>query len=153
MVMFMKNKKGFTLIEVVVALGILAMALAGAVTLITVALRLSVESRNVTQATALMQKGIADGSVAVESCCTTAPTLTPPGKTSDYAVATGGFQYTPTVGNTKYTLFVSFDQNFADQTSGTEKISKDKFTKVTSKVTWDTNTTGVSTTQYLRNGS
>lgn len=57
----MNKKKAFTLIEVVVALGILAAVFAGTVTMIVTVVRLALSARQKTEAVALAQRGLAKG--------------------------------------------------------------------------------------------
>lgn len=55
-----KKKKGFTLIELVVAMGILTMVFAGTVTLIISVVNLAMSTRTKTTVVALAQKGLAE---------------------------------------------------------------------------------------------
>jgi prepilin-type N-terminal cleavage/methylation domain-containing protein len=64
-----KNEKGFSLIEVVVALSILTMVLSGAITLIVSVVNLNLLSRNKTEAVAYAQEGITIGAAKVSTGC------------------------------------------------------------------------------------
>jgi prepilin-type N-terminal cleavage/methylation domain-containing protein len=64
----MRNKKGFTLIEVVVALGILTIVLSATVTLIIQVVNLAMITRDKTEATALVQKGLSEKISDIKKC-------------------------------------------------------------------------------------
>jgi prepilin-type N-terminal cleavage/methylation domain-containing protein len=61
--------KGFSLIEVVVALSILVMVLSGVITLIVSVVNLNLVARNKTEAVAFAQDGITIGSAKVSNGC------------------------------------------------------------------------------------
>jgi prepilin-type N-terminal cleavage/methylation domain-containing protein len=157
----MKTKKGFTLVEVVVALGILAMALAAAVTLIITALNLALVSRDNTEATALMQKGLALGEVTCNSCSTIAPTGYSPtagtAVTLDSSGNEGGsdaairYDYTDS-GKTNH---IYFDNAFATIGTDPYKIDNTNFTKIISVVTWKFRNQDyrITSSQYIRKKS
>ncbi len=63
------NKKGETLVEVVVAFSIMSFVLIGVSGLISNLIGLATESRTVTQATALAQKGLIEGVNVVRTSC------------------------------------------------------------------------------------
>lgn len=65
----LKNKKGLTLVEVVVALGILAVVFSGTVTLVLNVTKLAMTAREKTLVTALAQRGIANIIKASTSGC------------------------------------------------------------------------------------
>jgi prepilin-type N-terminal cleavage/methylation domain-containing protein len=65
-----RTNKGFTLIEVVVALGILAIVIAGTVTLIVEVVGLELTARVRTEAVALAQKNLAEAIASMENGCT-----------------------------------------------------------------------------------
>lgn len=64
-----KKNKGFSLIEMVVALGILVMVLSGAVTIIVSVVNLNLLSRNKTEAVAFAQDGVTIGTSTVSNGC------------------------------------------------------------------------------------
>jgi prepilin-type N-terminal cleavage/methylation domain-containing protein len=157
--MFMTNKKGFTLLEVVVALGILAIALAGAVTLVTTALHLMTTARDTTQANVLVQKGLSDG---IASVCTTcnATTINPgsgysPKTVADNGVTRDGFWLHDT--STHKTVVIKFNDSFTAPLTDTliNSVSPGNYTKITSTVyrDGDQNNAYASATQYVGNGS
>jgi type II secretory pathway pseudopilin PulG len=61
------NKKGQTLVETVVALGILAIVLTGTISLVVNIVSLVLSSRNKTEAMALAEKGLAEAVAGVEN--------------------------------------------------------------------------------------
>lgn len=65
----MRTKKGQSLVEVIVALGIITLVFAGAITLIVNAVNLEISARNRTEATALAQRELALALQAVGEGC------------------------------------------------------------------------------------
>jgi hypothetical protein len=65
----LSNKRGETLIEIVVSFAILSLVMIGMASLITDLVGMATESRTVTEATALAQKGMAVGLGKVNSQC------------------------------------------------------------------------------------
>lgn len=70
------NKKGLTLIEVVVALGILTVVFAGVVTLIVQIVSLELSSRDRTQAIALAQGKLAEVTASLSNGCSNVSPVT-----------------------------------------------------------------------------
>ena len=68
-----KQNKGQSLVEVIVALGILAIVFASVVTLVVYALNMAVSARNRTEAIALAQEKVADATNLIQGNC---PVLT-----------------------------------------------------------------------------
>jgi prepilin-type N-terminal cleavage/methylation domain-containing protein len=63
------NKKGFSLIEVIVALGIVTMVFAGTITLIVQVVNLQLQARNRTEAVAIAQRQMANAMVNIGGGC------------------------------------------------------------------------------------
>lgn len=155
------QKKGFTLIETVVALGILTIALTAAITLIVNVVNMSMLTRDKTEATALMQKGISDAAAACGGCrssnllstpYTLGGTVTvdrygnedPGGKPANKFTLSDG-------GKTLTVLFYS-DFDAINEAAGAGQIDKTQFTMVASIVTWSIRGVNHSTRaiQYVR---
>jgi prepilin-type N-terminal cleavage/methylation domain-containing protein len=116
-------KKGFTLIEVVVALGILAAVFAGTVTLVVTVVKLALSSRIKTEAITLAQKGLA---VQIQNTYK-APKGVP---VSSYAETLDGINL---IARTEDPTTADFDL-----TSNGSSVSfdSDGFYHITSTVTW-----------------
>lgn len=116
------NKKGLSLIEVVVSLSILAIVFVGTITLIVNVVNLVLITRDKTEATALMQKGLTKGIDRAKDSCR------------------GSVDYDETLEeiNGKYTITVTNSDDFEpiNSTAGDGSISKDNFVSVKSKVEW-----------------
>jgi prepilin-type N-terminal cleavage/methylation domain-containing protein len=141
MEMFVQNKqgnfKGFTLIEVVVALGILTVALVGSITLVISVVNLAMVTRDQTEATALLQQGMSDAQSKVIACCGKPdPTFPTP--------------YKITTSIPPKTLKVTVLSDF--QT--VEPFTKERYYKVTAEVTWkfreNPKEFKIEATEYLR---
>jgi prepilin-type N-terminal cleavage/methylation domain-containing protein len=90
-------KKGFTLIEVVVSLGILAMVFAGTVTLVVSVFNLELSSRSLTEAVAIAQGKMAETVAGLDGGCTMNNLVSvndqPVGEKYTYSVLEESFDY------------------------------------------------------------
>lgn len=119
------NKKGQSLVEVVVALGILAFVFAGTITLIVQIVSLQLATRNRTEAVALAQKTMAETvSTLTDGCGNISSTNT-----------------TGSSGNFTYSVQVSNADAYPDGGSSTSSRDVDldgnQFYQVLVSVTWD----------------
>lgn len=94
--MSLETKKGFTLVEVIVALGILAVVFVGTVTLIVNVVNLELSSRNLTEAVAIAQGKLAEAIVPINGGCT----------------ASTPTDVLPTPAGEKYTYEINFEDNY-----------------------------------------
>jgi type II secretory pathway pseudopilin PulG len=126
------QKKGFTIVETIVALSILIIVFSAAVTLVITAVNLVVSTRNKTEAVTLAQEGLADivqhaiGRCAVSDavplpCPSDYPSCTRP-------VLQGGVNFEITVNLSKATNTITAPEGFVDI---------DKFQRATATVTWN----------------
>ena len=129
----MNAKKGFTLIEMVVALGILAMALTASVTMIVGVVNLAMITRDITEASALAQKALSD---SVAAACLNCKEIKWP---------------TPTSAPNK-AVTVLHPTTFPAVGTGSDQITDTDYYKITAVVTWTLRTIpySTSTTQYVR---
>jgi type II secretory pathway pseudopilin PulG len=157
------KSKGFTLLETVVALGLLALALTLSVTLVVSGTNLSMNSRDTTQANNFIQKGLSDAQSAIRNNCPACIKL----DTGYYTVFPTTFNETgdntykhqnDTINNTTYNLQVEIDgsawPNVDDTPDSTsvQSVTSSDFFKVTVTVTWN-NRNGTQTdsaVQYIR---
>jgi type II secretory pathway pseudopilin PulG len=115
------NKKGQSLVEVVVALGILAMVFAGVVTLIVEVVNLELSARNKTVAVALAQQKLAHTVVGINSGCgSTTPS------TQNGTEIKGGVSF-------EYTAETAPSPSY-NETLG---LFGDNFTEVTITIAWE----------------
>lgn len=123
-----KKQPGFTLIETTVALSILALVLAGVITLIISAINLNFSSREKTQAVALAQEGLAFGNEQASNNCI----VTDPGSIKDE------LRY-----NNRFRLKVNLELGDLVEGGSPDQISFDSnstqrnFVRVTSEVDWN----------------
>lgn len=117
----MQTKKAFTLIEVVVALGILAIVFSGTVTLVVNVVNLQLSSRNRNEAVAKAQKVMSE-SVALISC----------GCSTDLSKISEGEKDTDT--SLPYTLNVTENYNYNGSLSPADAAH---FAKISILVTWE----------------
>lgn len=108
------KSKGFTLIEVTVALGILTIVLAAMVQLIVNTINLAMVTRYKTEATALSQKGLTYGISAIQNC------------------QNNSIVITETHGDKR--LVVTYDTTFGKVDGTVDTLDDDNFIKVISTV-------------------
>lgn len=115
----MLNKKGFTLVEVVVALGILAIVFTGTVTLVVNVFNLELSSRSLTEAVAIAQGKMAETVASLDGGCfiNTPISMTEPVPIDD-----------------KYTYLIS---NEAFDYSVTDGFTSENFLKIKVTVSWE----------------
>lgn len=126
--MFMRTKvRGQSLVEVIVALGIIVIVFTGTITLVVNVMNLNLTSRDVTQATALAEKKMGEAVSGIRSDC---------------AIDIGGLSVTGnnvpvTLGGKSFTPVVTFSSVSRNQVSNTFVAdSNGLFIRITSTVTW-----------------
>ncbi len=141
----MNNKKGFTLIETVVALGILAISLTMAMALVVNVVFLALNARNTTAANALMQTRL---NAAVSTLCTECGTnlngllaLDDDGIRTIKTIngeSSNAYESTKTIDGITYTgtIAVPVHPIPVYSTTGGKIISGANFRKVTSLIEW-----------------
>lgn len=127
----MRSKKGFTLVEVVVALGILTIVLAATVTLIIGVVNLALVARDKTEATALVQKGLSETISRIQKCDSS---LT----TQNYSINGKSIYIYINKAKDPSGNYAVADENFKFDSTGTlgGTINSAGFYKVTAVVTW-----------------
>lgn len=117
------SKKGQSLVEVVVALGVIAIVFSGTVNLIVRVVGLNLDARDVTQATALAQKALTEAVSNTASNCTAGVTTVPATN-----VNLGGKNFTYQVASSAYDI----------STAGVvTSNASGAFLKVTATVSWN----------------
>ncbi len=122
----MRSKiKGMSLIEVVVSLSLLAITFAGTITLIVAVTNLAMISREKTEATGILQKGLSKGVDRAKNACIGA---------SSY-----NDSLTEKYNSDKYTLEVTNSDSFTELSSSntSDKINGTNFVLVKSEVKWN----------------
>lgn len=123
----MNKKKGQTLVEVIVALGILTMIVTAVITMIVAAMNLLANSRIKTEAVAFAQKRIADAIAAYDfgNPCIINPVSIP----TDTMTDSNGTVITVTMNTSNLTA--------GEKTSFGGPGPADKFIKMIATATWD----------------
>ncbi len=116
------NKKGQSIVEVLVALSILIIVFTSVVLLVTVSLRQISDSRDRTVAISLAQRGIAEGMKQLQSDCSITGT-------SSYTYGIDGLQVVVTSDNSAWSIPTSAGSTTA------QTISSTRFIKLNAKVT------------------
>lgn len=126
--MFMRTRvKGQSLVEVIVALGIIVIVFTGTITLVVNVMNLNLNSRDVTQATALTEKKMGEAVSGIRSDCTV-----------DIAgLSVSGNNVPVTLGGKSFTPVVTFQSVGRNQVSNTFVLDPTGlFIRITSTVTW-----------------
>jgi prepilin-type N-terminal cleavage/methylation domain-containing protein len=118
-----KNKKGQTLTEVMIALTILVLALSGTFILIINVVALVLAAQNRTEAITLVQKGLSEGKLAMRTSCS-------------FSTEKLKYIYTDVEGKTLEVTAVKPTEPPFDSSPYLEQADQGKFLKLISTVSW-----------------